>query len=68
MQGKWDDVIVSEDENIEHSVQHSELVRRINAMLEELPERQRVTLTLIYGLDGNPPLTQREVRAASLLD
>ena len=51
----------SQDEPVEHRLQHRELVQQLHALMGELSERQRAALKLSYGLDGRPPLRQYEV-------
>lgn len=60
-QETWGDAVESQDESIEHQVQHMELVQQLHALLGQLPERQQIALKLSYGLDGHPPLRQYEV-------
>ncbi len=61
MQATWGDAVESQDESIEHRVQHMELVEQLHNLLGELSERQQTALKLSYGLDGHPPLRQYEV-------
>ena len=63
MQETWDSLLVSEDEPLEQDIRRRELAQQLDALLMELPERQRIAVRLSYGLDGNPPLRQIDVRA-----
>lgn len=56
------DVIASPDDALEQ-VEHSDRRQLLYRALPHLEERERDILTLRYGLDGRPPLTQREVAA-----
>jgi len=51
---------------MKHCIQRLELAHQIDALLKELPERQRIALRLSYGLDGSPPLRQVQVRGYSV--
>ena len=61
IQETWGDAVESQDESIEHRVQHMELEEQVHGLLGELSERQQIALKLSYGLDGHPPLRQYEV-------
>ncbi len=57
------DVIATED-NVEEEVDRSIRSTRVRRLVETvLDAREREIISLRYGLDGNPPLTQREVAA-----
>ena len=54
--------VVSQDEDLFEQVSAKESVRALRrAVREVLTERERLVLTLRYGLDGRPPQPQREV-------
>ena len=57
------DVIATED-NVEEEVDRSIRSTRVRRLVETvLDAREREIISLRYGLDGSPPLTQREVAA-----
>ncbi len=57
--------VVSQDEDLFEQVSAKENVRALRrAVREVLTERERLVLTLRYGLDGRPPQPQREVAEA----
>ena len=57
--------VVSQDEDLFEQVSAKESVRALRrAVREVLTERERLVLTLRYGLDGRPPQPQREVAEA----
>ena len=66
MQETWDSLLVSEDEPLEQDMRRRELAQQLDALLMDLPERQRIAVRLSYGLDGSPPLRQIDVRAPAL--
>ena len=66
MQETWDSLLVSEDEPLEQDIRRRELAQQLDALLMDLPERQRLAVRLSYGLDGSPPLRQIDVRAPAL--
>ena len=66
MQETWDSLLVSEDEPLEQDIRRRELAQQLDALLMDLPERQRLAVRLSYGLDGSPPLRQIDVRAPVL--
>ena len=66
LQETWDSLLVSEDEPLEQDMRRRELAQQLDALLMELPERQRLAVRLSYGLDGSPPLRQIDVRAPAL--
>ena len=66
LQETWDSLLVSEDEPLEQDICRRELAQQLDALLMELPERQRLAVRLSYGLDGSPPLRQIDVRAPAL--
>ena len=45
---------------MEENVEQKDDARRLRALVETLPARERQLLLLRYGLAGQPPLTQLE--------
>ncbi len=54
--------VIPAEEDIFERLETEEECRNVRELVHrELDERQRDIICLRYGLDGNPPLTQREV-------
>ena len=57
----YTDVISSEENLAEDVMRHVEGERALLLVRTKLDRRERQVITLRFGLDGNPPLTQREI-------
>lgn len=57
----YTDVISSEENLAEDVMRHVEGERAFLLVRTRLDPRERQVITLRYGLDGFPPLTQREI-------
>lgn len=53
--------VLPDDGVMEDDCEQKDLARRLRKLVATLPERERRILTLRYGLDHNPPLTQQQV-------
>lgn len=53
--------VLPDDAVMEDDCEQRDLARRLRALVAALPERERRILTLRYGLDHRPPLTQQQV-------
>ncbi|MGN0983627.1 MAG: sigma-70 family RNA polymerase sigma factor [Gemmiger sp.] len=50
-----------DDTVMEDDCERRDAIRRLRTLVRALPERDRQLLSLRYGLQGSPPLTQQEV-------
>lgn len=53
--------VLPDDGVMEDDCEQRDLARRLRGLVAELPEREQRILTLRYGLDRRPPLTQQQV-------
>lgn len=53
--------VLPDDEVMEDDCEQRDLARRLRKLVSTLPQRERRILTLRYGLDQRPPLTQQQV-------
>lgn len=53
--------VLPDEAVMEDDCEQRDLARRLRVLVAELPERERRILTLRYGLDRQPPLTQQQV-------
>lgn len=53
--------VLPDDGVMEDDCEQRDLARRLRGLVASLPERERRILTLRYGLDRQPPLTQQQV-------
>ena len=57
----YTDVISSEENLAEDVMRHVEAERAMSLVRSRLDRRERQVITLRFGLDGTPALTQREI-------
>lgn len=56
--------VIAVDDDMQERLDAQEACARVRKCVAEcLPERERLVITMRYGLDGKPPQTQREVAA-----
>ena len=53
--------VLPDDGVMEDDCEQRDLARRLRGLVASLPQRERRILTLRYGLDRQPPLTQQQV-------
>lgn len=53
--------VLPDDGVMEDDCEQRDLARRLRGLMASLPQRERRILTLRYGLDRQPPLTQQQV-------